>query len=126
MLTLHKVFCEKIEPANPKRSSEKNFPKGLYALNAVYDDLKHNTSLIIFSFPIEIKELESIIHAYAKPLHSKWESIKNTQKPEVLENFLNEVSVSNFLIFSSLLILLITPNFLIRVNKELWKSLKNL
>lgn len=40
----------------------------------------------------EIKELESIIHAYAKPLHSKWESIKNTQKPEVLENFMNEIT----------------------------------
>ncbi|KAL0275600.1 UNVERIFIED_CONTAM: hypothetical protein PYX00_003406 [Menopon gallinae] len=40
----------------------------------------------------ELKELESIINVYAKPLFCKWESIKNTHKPEVLENFMNEVT----------------------------------
>ena len=53
--------------------------------------------LWIFFFKLlEIRELESVIHTYARPLYSKWESIKNTQKPEVLENFMNEVSVSIF------------------------------
>lgn len=52
-----------------------------------------NKLIKINNFISELKELESIINVYAKPLFCKWESIKNTQKPEVLENFMNEVTV---------------------------------
>ncbi|XP_046752305.1 arp2/3 complex-activating protein rickA-like [Diprion similis] len=39
----------------------------------------------------EVREMECTIALYDKPMFSRWESVKNTQKPEVLEGILTDV-----------------------------------
>ncbi|XP_046434892.1 uncharacterized protein LOC124186865 isoform X3 [Neodiprion fabricii] len=39
----------------------------------------------------EIREMECTIALYDKPMFSRWESVKNSQKPEILEGILTDV-----------------------------------
>ncbi|XP_046434890.1 arp2/3 complex-activating protein rickA-like isoform X1 [Neodiprion fabricii] len=42
----------------------------------------------------EIREMECTIALYDKPMFSRWESVKNSQKPEILEGILTDVKVN--------------------------------